>query len=187
MLTNIVNGEIGNLAGKMGAFYLAGVGRSLDYYIVNKNNVMITESRVIANAFLRQKGSEFPWDRTLKGGEGVYQTNAGVTTGAREAMGFFKGPDGEMKLGASMPFYDSLWTIVVEQDVSEILSPLHYIRNVWLIATLLMFVGSGCVLSLLISKMLKPLILLKARMHEDTDLVKRVPVTSNDEIGELST
>ena len=116
MLTNIINGEIGNLAGRMGAFYLAGVGKSLDYYIVNKNNLMITESRVFPNAFLKQSGSEFPWDRTLHGGDGVYLTNAKVTTGAHEAMGFYQGADGKEKLGASMPFYDSQWTIVVEQS-----------------------------------------------------------------------
>jgi len=31
MLTNIVSGEIGNLAGDMGAYYLAGVGKTFDY------------------------------------------------------------------------------------------------------------------------------------------------------------
>lgn len=45
MLTNIVNGEIGNLEGDPGAFYLAGVGKTFDYYIVDENNRLITEAR----------------------------------------------------------------------------------------------------------------------------------------------
>ncbi|RJQ75045.1 MAG: methyl-accepting chemotaxis protein [Desulfobacteraceae bacterium] len=186
MLTNIVNGEIGNLAGKAGVFYLAGVGRSLDYYIVNKNNLMITESRVFPGAFLKQTGSKFPWDRNLNGGKGVYQTNAGITTGAREAMGFYSGADGNVKLGASMPFYDSQWTIVVEQDESEILGPLLRIRNAWLLATIIMLAGSGCALTFYISRMLKPLYLLKERMHESGNLAKRVRIISNDELGDLA-
>ena len=186
MLTNIINGEIGNLAGKMGAFYLAGVGKSLDYYVVNKKNVMITESRVLPGAFLKQLGSPFPWDRTLNGGEGVYQTNAGVTTGAHEAMGFYQGADGKAKLGASMPFYDSKWTIVVEQDVSEILAPLRHMRNVWGFVSAIALIVLGCALYFYVSIMLRPLYRLKERMQEEKNLAKRVPITTNDELGDLT-
>ena len=131
MLTLIVNGEIGNMEGGMGAFYLAGVGRTFDYYIVDKNNTMITESRRYAGSILKQKGSEFPWKATQQDKSlnqmcsgGKYVTNAKCTTGCREAMGFYAGPDGKEMLGASMPFYDSGWTIVVEQESDELLAPL---------------------------------------------------------------
>ena len=125
MLTVITNGEIGNLEGDMGAYYLAGVGDTFDYYIVDRNNVMITESRVHPNGLLKQKGSEFPWLMTMGKAlelgivcfpDGTYVTNAGHVTGKREAMGFYTGPDGREMLGVSMPFYDSEWTIVVEQE-----------------------------------------------------------------------
>ncbi len=132
MMTLIVNGEIGNMEGGMGAFYLAGVGKTFDYYIVNKDNVMITESRRYAGSILKNKGSEFPWKATQQDkslnqmctAEGKYVTNAKCTTGCREAMGFYAGPDGKEMLGASMPFYDSGWTIVVEQESDELLGPL---------------------------------------------------------------
>jgi methyl-accepting chemotaxis protein len=131
MLTNIVNGEIGNLEKDMGAFYLAGVGKTFDYYIVNTENMMITESRTQPNAMLRAQGSRQPWMlTTLQAGVvcstgGTYETNAYCTTGCREAMGFYEGPAGKQMLGASMPFYDSNWTIVVEQEASELLGPLY--------------------------------------------------------------
>jgi len=92
-LTVIINGEIGNLEGNMGAFYLAGEGKTFNYYIVNRDNIMITESRIHHNAVLRQKGSEFPWRLTLKTAgiechsNGRYLTNADHHTGCQEAMG----------------------------------------------------------------------------------------------------
>ncbi|MEV6637898.1 EAL domain-containing protein [Actinoplanes sp. NPDC051470] len=140
MLTNIVNGEIGNLEGKAGAFYLAGVGKTFDYYLVNRNNIMITESRVHPAAMLTRTGSVVPWTRTQHGAHdpvchaGKYTPNAGVATGCREAMGFYPSPDGHEMLGASMPFYDSGWTIVVEQDSAELLAPLTALQNrIWAI------------------------------------------------------
>ena len=135
MLSNIVNGEIGNLPSGIGAFYLAGVGKTMDYYITNRENVFITDSRVFPNGLLRQKGSEFPWNRTLSGHKDpnckdrVYTTEAGVSTGCREAMGHYSGVGGNLILGASMPFYDSEWTIVVEQDAQEIMGPFLFVQN----------------------------------------------------------
>ena len=129
MLTNIVNGEIGNLEGDMGAFYLAGVGQTFDYYIVDENNRLITESRIRPGQMLKGKGSEYPWAVTQQkaqvmcGADGTYRTNAKCTTGCREAMGFYTGVNGKNMMGASMPFYDSGWTIVVEQEAGELLAP----------------------------------------------------------------
>jgi diguanylate cyclase (GGDEF)-like protein len=140
MLTNIVNGEIGNLEGGAGAFYLAGVGKTFDYYLVDRNNTMISESRVHPDAMLTRTGSHLPWSRTQHGAHdpnchaGKYTPNAGVATGCREAMGFYDSPDGDEMLGASMPFYDSGWTIVVEQNSAELLAPLTVLQNrIWII------------------------------------------------------
>jgi methyl-accepting chemotaxis protein len=135
MLTNIVDGEIGNLEGDAGAFYLAGVGKTFDYYIVNKDNVMITDSRVIPDAMMKHEGSREPWQLTLMtagvvcSSSGKYLTNGYCETGCREAMGFYTGPTGKEMLGVSMPFYDSQWTIVVEQEAAELLGPMY--RMFW--------------------------------------------------------
>lgn len=143
MLTNIVDGEIGNLESTMGAFYLAGVGKTFDYYIVDENNRLISESRTRPGQLLSGKGSEFPWQLTQKKSDiicsqdGTYRTNAQCTTGCQEAMGFYTGPTGKKMIGASMPFYNSGWTIVVEQEADELLGPL------WRLGGTLALIGGG--------------------------------------------
>jgi sensor c-di-GMP phosphodiesterase-like protein len=92
---------------------------------------MITESRVYSDAVLKQEGSDYPWRATMQtaniecNGDGVYQTNVGAVTGCREAMGYYLGVSGARMLGASMPFYDSQWTITVEQEAEELMQPLY--------------------------------------------------------------
>ncbi len=195
MLTNIVNGEIGNLEGDMGAFYLAGVGKTFDYYITDENNRLITESRVHPDAMLKLKGSEFPWKRTLNGASdtncdgGVYETNARVKTGCREAMGFYQNADGQLMLGASMPFYDSNWTITVEQQADELLGPLASVRNqILLMAVVLMGLLTG-VVYLILSGLLKRVFQIGAVVSEVAEGKLRgepLPRDSQDEIGRLA-
>lgn len=194
MLTNIVNGEIGNLEGDMGAFYLAGVGKTFDYYITDENNVMITESRVHPDALLKAQGSEFPWQRTLNGVKdpnckaGIYTTNARVGTGCREAMGFYTRSDGVELLGVSMPFYDSSWTIVVEQEASEILSPLFSVRNQ-------MIMGAIVLISILVGLTFYFFSRITQRLQRfnqaveavaDGDLSIELRQNSEDELGKLA-
>jgi methyl-accepting chemotaxis protein len=196
MLTNIVNGEIGNLPDGIGAFYLAGVGKTMDFYLVNRENMMLTESRVYPDAILNQKGSVEPWGKTLKGHldpackeDGKYITNAGGDTGCREAMGFYESQNGKLMLGSSMPFYDSEWTVAVEQEASEILAPLNLVRNSMLLGTGLMALFI-VILSFFISRAItKPVNEIAESMKDIasgnlTD--KHIAVKSDDEIGVLA-
>ncbi len=202
MLTNIVDGEIGNLEGKTGAFYLAGVGQTFDYYIVDEDNRLITESRTRPGKMLKGQGSLYPWLVTQEkaeivcGADGTYRTNARCVTGCREAMGFYEGVNGQRVVGASMPFYDSGWTIVVEQDADELLGPL------WRMLGVLSIVGTALVLiAILIFNVLSrtlitgPLTRLSAAIrdmaHEagagsDFDLSRRYHDGRGDEVGELA-
>lgn len=130
MLDNIVSGEIGNLEAGMGAYYLAGVGKTFDYYITSAENVLMTASRVKGErALLTDIGNKTPWfisrgrEPTVACKDDVYTTNVGAVTGCRETMGLYNGNDGTRMLGVSMPFYDSDWTIVVEQTADELLQP----------------------------------------------------------------
>ncbi|MBI4332305.1 MAG: methyl-accepting chemotaxis protein [Chloroflexi bacterium] len=196
ILTDIVNGEIGNLPEGMGAFYLAGVGKTMDYYIVNRDNKMITESRTYPDAILKQAGSVVPWEKTVHGhtdpacAGGKYHTNAGVATGCREAMGFYPGQSGQRLLGASMPFYDSEWTIVVEQEEKEILGPMYQVRNQMILFTFLMGILIAAV-SILVSRGIsQPIHTVMESLKDiavgEGDLTRRIAVSSKDEIGELS-
>ena len=195
MLTNIVNGEIGNLEGDMGAFYLAGVGKTFDYYITDENNVMITESRVYPDAVLKQKGSKFPWQRTLNGGTdpackgGVYATNARMTTGCREAMGFYERDDGTLMLGVSMPFYDSNWTIVVEQEAGEILNPFFAVRNQTIVSSLVVVLLLVAITFYVFTRMMRRIGRVNGVVQAVStgDLsVESLPVKGEDEIDRLS-
>ena len=195
MLTNIVNGEIGNLEGDMGAFYLAGVGKTFDYYITDENNLMITESRVFPNAILNHKGSTFPWQKTLNGAsdpdckDGLYETNIGMKTGCREAMGFYERDDGTMMLGVSMPFYDSNWTIVVEQEASEILDPFFSVRNQMLLGAFVVIALLIGIAFMVFTRMMHRLDRVNkvAQSVANGDLrVEKLPYEGGDEIDHLA-
>jgi len=196
MLTNIVNGEIGNMAGDMGAFYLAGVGRTFDYYLVNKDNLIITIPRANPQRLMRGNGSEMPWRTTLQqagvvcGNNGVYVTNARCTTGCRETMGSYVGASGKRMLGASMPFYDSNWTLVVEQEEFELLHPMW----VMFLEQMAMLVALGALsiylyLRLQDRAIIHPLVKLQEAIEEverTQDFTKPIQLDSKDEFGILA-
>ena len=196
MLTNIVSGEIGNLAGDMGAFYLAGVGKTFDFYIVNKKNLLITESRARPGQLLKGYGSVTPWLTTLQqagvicGKTGVYTTNAKCTTGCREAMGFYIGATGKKMLGASMPFYDSNWTLVVEQEADDLLWPMWMVFAQQL-GMLLVIGGLSAYLYLRLQDkaLIRPLAKLQEaieEMEKTQDFSKQIKLNSQDELGVLA-
>jgi len=196
MLTNIVSGEIGNLAGDMGAYYLAGVGKTFDYYLVDKENRLITESRTRPDQFLKGQGSEKPWRTTMQqagvmcGKSGTYLTDAKCTTGCREVMGFYTGVNGKTMLGASMPFYDSRWTLVVEQEANEILWPMWTMFAEQLAMLLLLSAASiWLYLRLQNRAIIHPLKRLQQAIEDverTQDFTKPIEITSEDEFGELA-
>ena len=196
MLSNIINGEIGSLAGGMGAFYLAGVGKTFDYYLVNKDNLLITESRTRPDQFLKGQGSEKPWRTTLQqagvicSSSGVYLTDAKCTTGCREVMGFYTGMNGKTMLGASMPFYDSHWTIVVEQEVNEVLEPM-WIMFAEQLTMLLLLSAASIWLYLywqnrVIVHPLKNLQQAIEEVQRTQDFNQQIEISSEDELGSLA-
>jgi len=196
MLTNIVSGEIGNLAGDMGAYYLAGVGKTFDYYLVNKDNLIITVPRANPERLMRGTGSETPWRTTLQqagvmcGKNGVYLTNARCTTGCRETMGEYVGFSGKQMLGASMPFYDSNWTLVVEQEKYELLLPMW----VMFLEQMAMLIVLGALsiylyLRLQDKAIIHPLVRLQEAIEEvekTQDFSKPIQLDSRDEFGILA-
>ncbi|MDP1872405.1 MAG: EAL domain-containing protein [Gallionella sp.] len=196
MLTNIVNGEIGNLAGDMGAYYLAGVGKTFNFYIVNKENLLITDSRILPDQYLKGRGSERPWRTTMQqagvicGKRGTYVTDAKCTTGCRETMGFYTGVNGKTMLGASMPFYDSRWTLVVEQEADEILWPM-WVMFAEQLAMLLVLSAVSIWLYLRLQNraIIHPLKQLQHAIEEierTEDFTRPIEITSEDEFGELA-
>lgn len=199
MLTLITNGEIGNLEGDMGAYYLAGIGKTFDYYIVDRNNVMITDSRVYPDSLLQRTGSEFPWMMTMGKAlelgirrlpNGTYKTNAGHYTGQREAMGLYPGHSGKEMIGVSMPFYDSEWTIVVEQEAEELLVPLYslaYQTSLWALGILASILLAGFYLASSISRPLSVIVKDVIHLRNGNTEIKLHETNRKDEIGNLAT
>lgn len=196
MLTNIVSGEIGNIAGDMGAYYLAGVGKTFDYYIVNQDNLLITESRIRPGQFLKGHGSDAPWRATLMqagvvcGSSEMYTTNGRCTTGCREVMGFYIGPTGKQMIGASMPFYDSNWTLVVEQEADELLMPMWLMFFEQVGMMLVIFAMSTYLyLRLQDRAIIHPLLKLQQAVEEverTQNFSKPIKIDSQDELGMLA-
>lgn len=210
MLTVLVNGEIGNMEGSMGTFYLAGVGKTMDFYMVDQDNTLITESRLHKNAILRLKGSETPWKITTQDistgivctADGTYTTNAGSTTGCRETMGFYDGSvhrdedhphDSRLMLGVSMPFYDSNWTIVVEQEANELLMPLWTVGAlILLVSGMLVIISFLAFIRMANKHIVRPLSDLSDAIKQISDadghfnLKSRYDTGHGDEVGEIS-
>lgn len=157
LLTVLANGEIGNVTG--GKLHFAGYSKTMDFYFVNKDGFMISQSRTSdQNTILKKKGSSFPVERTLDINAGdTRETNVGLETGAREAMDIYDGPNGYMVAGASMPFFEELWTIVVEQGVEDVFAPLFALRQK-LIVIGLIIMGAIFLISLYIARVIsKPI------------------------------
>ena len=98
---------------------LNGFGNTGEMYIVNKDKVMITESRFIENAIYNQVVD---------------------TEGVREAFNNGIGMVGEFPdyrdipvLGVSKYFEEMKWVIVASKHVSEAIAPIIYLRNIVLI------------------------------------------------------
>ncbi len=136
ILEMIMTGELGNLTG--GALWFAGYSDSLDYYIMNKEGKMITQSMVIQeDTVLKQLGSPEALKRGLDvNAEGSRITSAGIETGAREVMEIYENYNGDTVAAASMVVFDELWTMVIEENVEDALAPMFSLKTALTIATL---------------------------------------------------
>lgn len=189
LLQMVMTGELGNITG--GKLFFAGFSPGYDFYIINKDGYMITQSRTTnRDTVLKVKGSNEPLRRTLDASAGGDRmTNIGLTTGAREAMGTFTDFHGHEAAGASMPIFDNLWTVVVEQDTNEAFASLINLKRALIVISLLAFALTALGSSVIISRSVtEPLANLAgtATAISAGNLHQRVSVSSQDEIGALA-
>ena len=96
-----------------------GLGETGEIYIVNNDRLMITESRFVADAILKQvvdtEGVRHAFDNGV-GETSIYTDYRGVMT-----------------LGVSKYFEDMDWVILAEKDVSEAFAPVVWLRNFFII------------------------------------------------------
>ncbi|HEX21679.1 MAG TPA: methyl-accepting chemotaxis protein [Actinobacteria bacterium] len=188
IITMLVTGEIGNVTG--GKLFFAGIGKNTDLYIIDKNGYMITQSMVTKkNTILKRKGSQEPLTRLLKTElTGDYVTNIGARTGAREAMGVYKNRQGQQVAIVSMPVFQNLWSLVVEEKTSNAFSTIISVKRYFIFAILLVGIIAIMTSFYLINRsVIKPLAQLNYFAKEITagNLELQTPVSTDDEIGRL--
>ncbi len=182
ILEMIMTGEIGNLTG--GALWFAGYSEKLDFYIMNKEGQMITQSMVIKeNTVLKRQGSPAPLERGLDvNATGSRITSAGIETGAREVMEVYTNYDGAQVAGASMVIFDELWTMVIEDSVESAFAPINSLKTTLTVATLLIALLAAVAGYLLSLRVAAPLSELghAAESLAGGDLDSRVEVSDSD-------
>jgi len=95
--------------------------------------------------------------------------------------------NGETKIGATAPIPGTNWTLVIAQYESDVLVPMHHLRNITLLVSLLVLLLGGAAAWYLAKRISKPIVELTALADQmalgDVDL--EIAATTEDEIGAL--
>lgn len=166
----------GELFSEMGALTMttSGALSTMEAYVVNSDKLMLTKSRFIKDAVLRQKVDTPPVNACLKSGTEITEV--------------YKDYRGIEVIGSSMCIPSLKWTLLVEVDKDEIYKPLEKIKK----GAMILFAAiSGFVAILFITFqkwVVAPLNRLAYAAGEIAggNLNVTIPVKSWDEIGSLS-
>jgi signal transduction histidine kinase len=150
------------------------LGKTGEVYIVNRDKLMITESRFIEDSVLKQvvdtEGVRAAFDNGV-GMVGIYPDYRGIPI-----------------LGASKYLEEMGWVILAEKDVSEAFAPIVSLRNfviiVGIMGIIVVVIIAIC-LSLNVTRPIKKLVE-SAHAIANGDLTKKVNVMGKDEIGYLA-
>ncbi|CAG1772364.1 partial Sensor protein SrrB, partial [uncultured bacterium] len=171
-LENVLSGEFTRQLGAITAG--PGPRLTLEAYIVNADRLMITGSKFVKEAVLKQKVDTEPVNACLDS--------------RREITGFYTDYRGIEVAGASMCMPRLNWTLLVEIDSSEALKPVAAIGRNAVIAA----VAVTLLISILLIVFYRTIVaqlreIAKAALRvSEGDYSTRVPVKTMDEIGFLS-
>jgi PAS domain S-box-containing protein len=149
-------------------------GATGEAYLVNKHKLMLTSSRFIDNAQLKQEVNTEPINKIIQEG--------------KEMAGIYKDYRGVPVIGVSKYIKDMGWILLAETDVFEAFKPVYRTRNYSIAIRLFsVFVISvtAFVFSHQIINPIKSLITATEKISKG-DMSARIPVTTRDEIGELT-
>lgn len=184
----IMTGELGNLTG--GKLFFAGYSKSVDFYIMNKDGLMISQSRTTTeDTVLKQKGSELPAHLAMAKTNGTRTTNVGVTTGDHEAMELYKNRLGDEVAGASMVVFDIPWTVVIEENTADAFAPINELKRSFIWAVLLITILAGAVGIYVSRRIISPIDAINDVVDKVSvgDLTAKIKTNGNqDEMGNLS-
>lgn len=151
-----------------------GMLRSMEVYIVNSDKLMITKSRFVKEAVLKQKVETLPV-------ETCQESNTEMT-------GFYKDYRGIEIAGSSMCIPSLNWTVLVEVDKDEINAPISRMK----MGTLALFAVLSAFIGILFLSFRRGVIAPLNRVSDAAnkiaggDFKVEIPVLSGDEIGMLS-
>ncbi|MGR3176038.1 MAG: PAS domain S-box protein [Candidatus Scalindua sp.] len=154
--------------------HLEGMGETGEVYIVNSEKLMITESRFIEGAVLKQ----------VVDTEGV---RAGFGNG-RGMIGVYPDYRGIQILGVSRYIEDMDWVVLAEKDVSEAFIPLLRIRNLAIVigsTGIIIVVAIAIFVSAEIARPIKRLIAGTERIADGDLMHPIITGKRNDEVGVL--
>ncbi|MCF6148540.1 MAG: PAS domain-containing protein [Candidatus Kuenenia sp.] len=150
------------------------LGDTGEVYLVNKDKVMITESRFIQNASLRQRVDTEPVRKIL----GSSQEITGIYTDYR----------GFQTVGVSIYIPEYQWILIAEINKAELFAPLKTLRTVSLtlnVSCCLLVSYIGTLFALSISRPVQKLKYV-TDMFSAGKLEERVSLHRDDELGELA-
>ena len=148
--------------------------RTMEVYLVNKDKLMITESKFVENSILRQAVDTPPVRECINN--------------YSEMSGFYKDYRGVDVAGASICIPAMQWTLIVEIDTDEVMEPLSDMRRNALIAGSIVIGLIILFFIFLIRKIITPIkrISLAADSIASGNYDVTIPVQTSDEIGVLA-
>jgi len=149
-------------------------GETSEAYLVNKDRLMLTSSRFLNNAKLRQKVNTLPVNVLINDG--------------REMAGIYEDYRGVSVIGISKYINSMGWILLVETDIAEAFGPVYRARN-YSVAIIAVSVCAISAIAFLIStRIINPIKSLMAAMDKVSkgDIGDKIHITSKDEIGRLT-
>jgi PAS domain S-box-containing protein len=148
--------------------------KSFEVYIVNRDGFMLTDSRFIENAILRQKNDTAPVRECIKSGKEISE----VYTNYR----------GVKVIGASMCLSEIGWTLVAESEYGEVMAIMYFMRSSAITTGLIVLALITTLFFLYLKGVVKPLHALAEAADEiaSGNYDVTIPVKKTDEIGILS-
>ncbi|MEK7358914.1 MAG: PAS domain S-box protein, partial [Planctomycetota bacterium] len=147
--------------------------KTMEVYLVNSSKLMLTESKFVKDAILRQVVDTLPVESGL--------------TSSKEITGFYTDYRGAEVLGASMFIPSLRWVLLAEIDKGEVLAPVKGMLFNALITGAVVVVMLALLFTVFFKKMVRPLHIISnaARNIASGNFDVVVPVTTHNEIGML--
>ncbi|MEK7852687.1 MAG: PAS domain S-box protein, partial [Planctomycetota bacterium] len=147
--------------------------KTMEVYLVNSSKLMLTESKFVKDAILRQVVDTLP-------------VEAGLTSN-KEITGFYTDYRGTEVLGASMSIPSLRWVLLAEIDKGEVLAPVKQMLFNALITGAVVVVMLALLFTVFFKKMVRPLHIISGAAKDIArgNFDVAIPVTMRNEIGML--